>query len=306
MAEKNAELEAIRQDVEYTLADVPDGESDSLPPGLADRLDVLAEMAEDAEADAAPDEGLGAPDDPRRVEAAARVQGYLRQYLQTQARGLAANYNPKQLRHPVGTTGGGRFASVGDAGEVAGEGSKEPHEMTRVELAARYTPAPPNNSMVPWQGEVPPAGTWRMDPFTTELEQLRYFDPNKLELTEGVKGIEGREDYQQYIKWAKEGITPPPVTVVAHADDGRLISSNRRRVAAARAAGLTSISAWYSPTLPNGRPLTHRDTVEAAVAAGKHVPTEVLKDYPDLAGKAARTGVQNYNSEVEVSAPRPA
>jgi hypothetical protein len=125
MAEKNAEVEAIRQEVEYTLADVPDGESDAPPPGLADRLDVLAEMAEDAEADAAPDEGLGAPDDPRQVEAAARVQGYLRQYLQTQARGLAANYNPDQPRHPAGTAGGGRFAPASGAGVAVGEGTTD-------------------------------------------------------------------------------------------------------------------------------------------------------------------------------------
>ena len=38
----------------------------------------------------------------------------------------------------------------------------------------------------------------------------------------------------------------------------------------------------YDPDLGRALPVTHRDVVEQALAAGKTVPPEVLADYPDL------------------------
>lgn len=61
------------------------------------------------------------------------------------------------------------------------------------------------------------------------------------------------ETTRQYIEWFQEGHEPPPITVVRHVD-GSLISANRRRWLAARAAGVKTLKCWYSPTSETGRP----------------------------------------------------
>jgi len=63
---------------------------------------------------------------------------------------------------------------------------------------------------------------------------------------------------QQYIEWFKEGHRPPPIFVVQNAKDGHLVSINRRRWLAAREAGVETLPAFYSPTLPSGRPAWER------------------------------------------------
>lgn len=179
--------------------------------------------------------------------------------------------------------GGGSTGTPEAAGKV-----KAPHEMTRAELLANRTPSARSNSLEPWKGEVPPVGTWRMDDMTGELEQLREFDPHELGLTEEGEGVKGREDYRQYVEWAKEGKTPPPIEVVKHADGG-LISTNRRRVLAAREAGKGKIHGWFSDTLPSGRPAwNHERMVADAIEKGHDVPADVLADYPQHAGKAKK------------------
>jgi len=62
---------------------------------------------------------------------------------------------------------------------------------------------------------------------------------------------------QQYIQWYREGHLPPPLKVVRHVD-GRLVSLNRRRWLAAKAAGILELPCYYSPTLSSGRPAWER------------------------------------------------
>lgn len=155
----------------------------------------------------------------------------------------------------------------------------EPWQQTRAQLAAHWT-EPPANSMEPWKGTIPPPGTWRIDPRTGELEQLRTMDPKSLAFTEDPADVANADTTKAYTEWARQGMQPPPITAAMHADGDRIVSNNRRRLMAALATNQPSINTWYTA---NGlRPDTHRSQVEKALAAGQQVPPEVLADYPDL------------------------
>ncbi len=65
------------------------------------------------------------------------------------------------------------------------------------------------------------------------------------------------ESTLQYIKWFRQGHTPPPLFVVRHVD-GDLVSLNHRRWLAAREAGIKSLLCYYSPTAEHGRPAWER------------------------------------------------
>ena len=127
---------------------------------------------------------------------------------------------------------------------------KMPTEMTRDELTKWWT-FPGVNKLEPYTEEIPPVGTWRIDPELNELEQLRLFNVSELVSTEPEAGVRGREDYQKYLEWAKEGKIPPPIHVVRHIE-GELRSTNRRRLMAANEAGVKQILGWFSETTPQG------------------------------------------------------
>lgn len=163
---------------------------------------------------------------------------------------------------------------------------KEPWQMTKEELD-QYQEFPLPNSITPWEGEIPPVGTWRFDPAAvnpedTELEQLTRFNLKDIVVTEGEAGVRGRPDYQLYVQWLEEGREPPPIVVVRHVN-GELHSLNRRRVMAARDAGRNTILVWFSETNARGRNAwTHKGFIKEALAQGKPVPPKVLADYPEL------------------------
>ena len=110
------------------------------------------------------------------------------------------------------------------------------------------------NSLSPWTGDVPPVGTWRLDDMMGEFEMLVELPLDQVEPGEPEDGIKGWEGYALYVQWAREGRQPPPITVVRHVD-GRLVSIHRRRVLAAKDAGLRTILAWFSETDARGRNL---------------------------------------------------
>jgi hypothetical protein len=113
-------------------------------------------------------------------------------------------------------------------------------------------PAP--NSLSPWLGEKLPLGTWRLDPLDGDYDVLVELPTDQIISGEPEDGVKFHESYKHYLLWARHGLEPPPITVVAHADDGRLVSIDRRRLLAAQEAGRKKIKAWFSETTPNGGP----------------------------------------------------
>ncbi|NMD39091.1 MAG: DEAD/DEAH box helicase family protein, partial [Christensenellaceae bacterium] len=114
-------------------------------------------------------------------------------------------------------------------------------------------------------------------------------DVNEITPMEPEDEVRGRDDYKQYVEWAKQGIQPPPITVVRGIEDGNWLSIDRRRLMAAKESGQKTILAWVSDTdMETAMPTpTHKSAVEQALKEGKPVPPEVLADYPDLTPKEA-------------------
>ncbi len=109
-------------------------------------------------------------------------------------------------------------------------------------------PFPSNVVQFRCEFEMPTLGTWRLDPTTDEFSVLVdipvvEFEPSENEWDKALKFASTR----QYIIWQKQGYAPPPLEVVKTAT-GKLISLNRRRWLAARAAGVKSLYCWYSGT----------------------------------------------------------
>ncbi len=113
---------------------------------------------------------------------------------------------------------------------------------------------PKPNSISPWLGEKLAPGTWRLDPLLGDYEILLELPTDQLTNAEPEDGIKFHETYKYYLLWAHHGLEPPPISVVAHADDGRLISTDRRRLLAAQEAGRKTIKAWFSGTSSRGGP----------------------------------------------------
>lgn len=121
-------------------------------------------------------------------------------------------------------------------------------------------------------------GQYMKEKYSDYIYQLQYVDPNKVDYTEkhtSEKEIIGMDSTQKYIQWFKQGYEPMPITVVIHQDSKKMNSINRRRILAARAAGVTKIPAWVEV----GK---RKDIIKQAVEKGKNVPEDVLKDYPEL------------------------
>lgn len=95
----------------------------------------------------------------------------------------------------------------------------EPWEVTSTELSKNYGwEMRLSGELTTWKGELPPVGSWRMDPATKALEQLRYMPLKELHINEPETDVVNRQDYQLYVQWAKEGLQPPPINVIKHVD----------------------------------------------------------------------------------------
>ena len=113
----------------------------------------------------------------------------------------------------------------------------------------------PSNSEEPWEGLVPPVGTWRYDGMLDEWEVLVELPADQVEPSAQDWEFARRHwTTRNYVRWAREGKQAPPVDVMRHVS-GRLVSANRRRVLAAWEAGLPAILAWFSETDDRGRAL---------------------------------------------------
>lgn len=115
------------------------------------------------------------------------------------------------------------------------------------EALARWEYSPSSNVIrFRFEFEMPALGTWRLDPLNDEFSVLVdipivEFRPSENEWDKVLKF----DSTRQYIIWQRQGYAPPPLEVVKTAT-GKLISLNRRRWLAARAAGVKSLYCWYS------------------------------------------------------------
>lgn len=84
------------------------------------------------------------------------------------------------------------------------------------------------------------------DPDNPYVYGLQMIDPRGVDYSEkhqSEEGVLGMETTQKYIEWSKEGKMPQPITVVFNQPDQKFTSTNRRRLLAAREAGV-KIPAW--------------------------------------------------------------
>ena len=93
-------------------------------------------------------------------------------------------------------------------------------------------------------GQVPPVGTWRMDPVLGYLEQLQLVPVDELSFSESTTDPVIRHSVDKYVGYYQAGLQPPPADVVWNEPTQRLMTLNRRRVLAAKEAGVPSILAW--------------------------------------------------------------
>ena len=139
-------------------------------------------------------------------------------------------------------------------------------------------------------------GMWRFGPmggggiYGRNIEQLRTVDPSKLQLTESDytdprQNDEGRgDDARRYAEWNREGMTPPPISVIEMEDGTMRVTDGHRRVAAAKMAG-TPLRAWVSPPMNTGR----QDS------AGKPIYTSLTLEGAKFGAEAAYKAWEGMN-----------
>lgn len=94
----------------------------------------------------------------------------------------------------------------------------------------------------PKRGRKVKPGDTRKDEFGVE-QVYRMVDPNTVGFTEPTDVAEIEASVEEYTRLAESGSVPPPVDIVWSEQDGRPVTSNRRRVMAAQRAG-TLVPAW--------------------------------------------------------------
>lgn len=114
-------------------------------------------------------------------------------------------------------------------------------------------------------------GQWLIDDkfkgiYGHEIAQLRSLDPASLQLMEEdyTTGVnwEGRgDDARRYAGWIRQGLTPPPITVL-ETERGRMrVMDGHRRVAAAKLTG-TQVLAWVWPAMDHPKGLIDQGTMK--------------------------------------------
>jgi hypothetical protein len=105
--------------------------------------------------------------------------------------------------------------------------------------SSRQWIAPPNRD------PIPPLGIWRVfkghPHWVEQLQELRIED---VDFREDVHDPGVRLSIEAYVEYFRLGFEPPPADVVFNAPTGRLLTLNRRRVWAAKLAGLKKFKAW--------------------------------------------------------------
>jgi len=113
-------------------------------------------------------------------------------------------------------------------------------------------------------------GDMKLESLTGQIDILKLVKLDDLYYRESVSDIIDMDVVNQYVEWIKEGIMPPPITVIEDFR-GRKETLNRRRVYAMRLAGIKSILAWQFYG-------NRRHIVENAIKIGEKVPLKVCKE----------------------------
>lgn len=142
------------------------------------------------------------------------------------------------------------------------------------EMIERFEDFPTPNAMQPAAVTTLPLGSVRTLPYgeldERHVEVLVELPVDELVLSEHEDMIRKHPTFARYVEMARAGHEPPPISV-AVSDDGQLVSRNRRRVLAAKEAGLKTLKAWVSPlNSETGLPLKYgelRELVSTALSA---------------------------------------
>ncbi|HKP13137.1 MAG TPA: ParB/Srx family N-terminal domain-containing protein [Blastocatellia bacterium] len=148
-------------------------------------------------------------------------------------------------------------------------------------------------------------GTWAVDdelgPYGHEIAVYLHLDPFSLVYTEDPR--QRFDDVLRYEEWRKQGLLPPPITVVEAERGALTITNGHRRTEASRRSNLP-VPAWVWPAAtipgiatPDGRPILAGLTCELAAfwsyRAGLPCEPGVLERIPnttELAAKIRRMG----------------
>jgi len=125
--------------------------------------------------------------------------------------------------------------------------------LARVDVAAAAALYAPSGAASagprdrPWEDVNPPPGTWRLNPLMGEFSVLVLVSPFDVHPNEPEDDIRRRcRHYPDYVRWYREGRVPPAIRTLRHALRCHIVSLDRRRVLAARDAGVATIPAWHS------------------------------------------------------------
>jgi len=193
----------------------------------------------------------------------------------------ALSFNPDQPRVGKGEKGGGQWAKAVAVGKRFGIPAEAVHDLLSTHpdvLAKRDKYSAPSSDRDNPVGptldyEKHPLGTAKIDSSrhaTGEtndayVDYLREFDPQELKTSEHEDGMNKSESVRAYAEWMKAGHKAPPISVFDSSNgNGDLVSTNRRRVLAARKAG-TKLNGWHGVTnKETGLPLKYGDVKKAA------------------------------------------
>lgn len=198
---------------------------------------------------------------------------------------VALSYNPDQPRAAAGSRDGGRWTKVTAVAKRFGIPAQTVHDILTTpadELARRDKYMAPSSGRDDAVGptldyEKHPLGTAKIDSSrhatgetdNAYVDYLREFDPHELKTSEHEDGISKSGSVAKYVEWAKAGHQAPPISVFDSSNgNGDLVSTNRRRVLAAREAG-TKLVGWHGVNnKETGLPLRYGDVKKAAAELG--------------------------------------
>lgn len=109
------------------------------------------------------------------------------------------------------------------------------------------------------------------------VDYLGDFPTSKIKLSEHEDGMSGSGSVRSYAEWAKSGHQAPPSHVYGHHDN--LVTTNRRRLLAAKQAGQPTIRAWHGiENRESGLPLKYKDIHNAAKEMSGSLPSQPVSN----------------------------
>lgn len=139
--------------------------------------------------------------------------------------------------------------------------------LTVAQLRGRDRYCAMNNEMSPAHFPRLAVSSAKIASFNTDVREsyvdyLDVFDARRLRLSEAEAGIKRHPTYRRYVEMRREGHEPPYIDVY-EAEDGALVTSNRRRTLVSQELGLP-ITGWRGVlNRETGLPLKYGDVLNA-------------------------------------------